>query len=487
MSARRFPDGRIMRSPRILALALALFPLTSSGQAEDRSVEAISPPMTLADTPEGEIPDYGAPVLTLQEVLARAERPDGNLDLVQLREQLEQANNAVRRAWSNLLPQVTAAFTYTRNSHSALIQFPNFAAGFITTPDGRMVPAEVLELEVQKQDQLSAVGQVTMPLLVMPAYFGISAAELGVQATEKQITFARNELMLAIAQAYYGAVASRRLIEVAYRQVQAQHEQERVARARYEVGEVPKVGWLRAAVARSQAEQDLVNAKNAFVSTKYALVQLTGIEEPFDVVMPEPPEAPEGAEDELVRIGLESRKDLQAARDQEKIADRLVKSAWWQFAPVLSAQGQYVWSNVAGFTGTNEFWNIQLVASLNVFDGFRRYADLDDARSRRRQAEAARENLARQVIRDVKTALRDLESARANLAKARAQVQLAQENADLVRAQYDAGVATYLDVTDALNARFAAEVQAVTEELNVQVASLRLARAIGRFGVEQFP
>src|SRR5690606_40292091 len=81
--------------------------------------------------------------------------------------------------------------------------------------------------------------------------------------------------------------------------------------------------WLRAAVARSQAEQDLVNAKNAFVSTKYALVQLTGIEEPFDVVMPEPPEAPEGAEDELVRIGLESRKDLQAARDQEKIADRL--------------------------------------------------------------------------------------------------------------------------------------------------------------------
>src|SRR5690606_18624359 len=136
VSARRFPDGRIMRSPRILALALALFPLTSSGQAEDRSVEAISPPMTLADTPEGEIPDYGAPVLTLQEVLARAERPDGNLDLVQLREQLEQANNAVRRAWSNLLPQVTAALTYTRNSHSALIQFPNFAAGFITTPDG---------------------------------------------------------------------------------------------------------------------------------------------------------------------------------------------------------------------------------------------------------------------------------------------------------------------------------------------------------------
>lgn len=479
-----------MRSPRILALALALLPLAAVGQEGETqrlTMGAIPAPLTLADTPEGEIPDYGAPVLTLQEVLAHAERPDGNLDLVQLREQLEQANNAVQRAWSALLPQVTAAFTYTRFSHEAIIQFPDFTAGFVEGPGGAMVPAELLNLEVQKQDQFGAVGQVSFPILAMPAYFGIAAANKGVEATQQQITFARNELILAIAQAYYGAVASRRLIEVAYQQVRAQHEQERVARARFEVGEVPKVGWLRAAVARSQAEQDLVRAKNAFSSTKHAIAKLTGIEEPFDVVMPETVPPPEGSEEELLRVGLENRKDLKAARAQEELADRLVKSAWWQFAPVLSAQGQFIWANVAGFTGTNTSWNVQLVASLNIFDGLRRYADLDDARSVRRQAEANRKNLARQVIQDVKTSLLDLESARANLAKARAQVELASENADLVRSQYDAGVATYLDVTDALNARFAAEVNAVTEELNVQVASLRLARAIGRFGVEQFP
>lgn len=476
----------------ILALASILVPLSAFAQeapphrASDPGT-AIAPPLELAETPEAEIPDYGAPVLTLEEVLARAEGPRGNLDLAQLVEQLEQANNAVRRAWSAILPQVTAAFTYTRNSHAAVIQFPNFAAGMQPTPDGGIQFNEFLNLEVQKRDQLAAVGQVTFPLLVMPAYFGISAANLGVEATEKQITFARNEVILAITQAYYGAVASRRLIEVAYSQVQAQHEQERVARARYEVGEVPKVGWLRAAVARSQAEQDLVRAKNAYSSTKHAIAQLAGIEEPFDVVPPRPVEAPEGPEDELIRLGLQNRKDLQAARAQEEIADRLVKSAWWQFAPILTAQGQYLWANVQGFTGSNQSWNVQLVASLNIFDGFRRYADLDDARSRRRQATAARENVARQVIRDVKDALLELESARANLIKARAQVELASENADLVRAQYDAGVATYLDVTDALNARFAAEVSAVAEELNVQVAALKLSRAIGRFGVEHFP
>src|SRR5690606_23534620 len=194
--------------------------------------------------------------------------------------------------------------------------------------------------------------------------------------------------------------------------------QERVARARFEVGEVPKVGWLRAAVARSQAEQDLVRAKNAFSSAKHAIAQLTGIEEPFDVVMPKTVPPPEGSVEDLLRVGLENCKDLKAARAQEELADRLVKSAWWQFAPVLSAQGQFIWANVAGFTGTNTSWNVQLVASLNIFDGLRRYAGLDDARSARRQAEANRKNLAREVVRDIKTSLLDLESARANLAKA---------------------------------------------------------------------
>lgn len=483
-----------MRPVCILALFALALPGAALAQGEGAPQTPAQPPaaelseaIRLAETPQEVIPDSDAPVMTLQELLARAERPDGNYDLVQLREQFEQANNAVQRAWSLLLPQVNVAATYTRNSTEAVIPFPNFAAGFVEGPDGGLLPAELMEISVQRQDQFGVLAQATMPLLVMPAYYGIAAANKAVEATHLQTTFARNELFLAISQAYYGAVASRRLIEVAYQQVQSNIEQERVARARYEVGEVPKVGWLRASVARSQAEQDLVRARNSFVSAKLALQALTGVTERFDVLPPEEVEVPEASVDALVRSGLENRKDLQASRSQVELADRALKAAWWQFAPVISSQGQLTWANVEGFTGSNVNWNVQLVASLNVFDGLRRYADLKDARSRLRQAEAARANLAREVIRDVKTSLLDLESARANLIQARSQAALASENADLVQAQYEAGVATYLDVTDALNARFGAEVAVVTEQLNVQVASLRLSRAIGRYGVASFP
>lgn len=482
-----------MKSACTLALLALSISLPALAQRETApGVEAfpreIPESIRIGETPLEVIPDSDAPVITLEELLERAVLPEGNLDIVVLREQFEQANIAVQRAWSVLLPLVTAAGTYTLNAHEAIIRFPNFEAGFTTLPDGRIVPADFLPpIPLQKKHQLGAVGQVSVPILLMPAYYGISAANLGVEASQQSVTFARNELILGISQSYYGAVASRRLIEVAYQQVQAQREQERVSQARFEVGEVPKVDVLRAAVARSQAEQDLVRAKNSFVSTKLALQKLTGIQERFDVVSPRPAEAPSGTVDELVRTGLEKRQDLNASRTQVEIADRLVKSAWWQFAPVISAQGQLLWSNVSGFTGNQLNWNLQLVASVNLFDGFLRYANIQDARSRRRQAEANRSNLGREVIRDVKTSLLDLESSKANLLTATDRAQLAAENADLVRAQYDAGVATYLDVTDALSARFAAEIAVVTEELNVQVASLRLSRAIGTFGVAQFP
>ncbi len=449
------------------------------------------PNLDIGETPAEVIPDAGAGVLTLNELLQRAEASGGNQDLVVLRERVVQANANVTRAWATILPQVSAAVAYTRNSNAAAINFPNFEAGLReqVTPEGAsiFVPVETLPLQIQKLEQWGAVATASMPLLLMPAYYGIAAANEGVTLTEQNTTFARNELILGISQAYYGAVASRRLIEVSYAQVQVQREQERVSQAQFEAGQVPKVNFLRAGVSRMQAEQDLVRAQNAYVATKLALQQLTGVSEAFDVSPPPPVVAPEGSIDQLLEVGLENRKDLAASRTAIEIARRSVQSNYWQFAPVIAAQGQFQWANVTGFTGTDTSWLITLTASLNIFDGGTRYANLRDARSQRRVAEAQNLSLKRTVLQEVQTTLLDLESAQANLIKAEEQVRLANENADLVRSQYDAGAATYLDVVDAYNARFASRVSAVTNELNVQVASLQLTRAIGKFGVPQFP
>jgi outer membrane protein TolC len=476
-------------------LAPAASSAQQGGQPQDGGQEAApgpTGPLNLEQMidPSVVVPDADAPVITLEELLARAEAEGGNLDLVQLQERFELSNNNVRRAWASLLPIANFAASYTRNSTAAVLGFPNFFAPvtLVDLGDGttQINWSDVFEAPILEENQWGAVLDVGVPLLVMPAYYGISAANAGQRANEQSITFARNELFLGITQSYYGAVAARRLIGVAAAQTESAKEAERVARARFEVGATPKVDYLRASVQRARFEQDLRRAQNAYVVAKLALAQLAGIEETFSVEEPPAVETPQGTVDGLVATALESRKDLGASRSAVESAERALKAQWWRFAPILTANGQYRWSNVAGFTGENQTWAVTVNAVFTIFD-YARYPDLDDARSNLRSAQASREATARQVERDVKQALLDLESAQANLIKAQEAASLSEESLRLVNAQYEAGTATYLDVIDANSALFASRVSEVTEKLNTQVASLLLSRAIGQFGVERFP
>lgn len=484
---------RARHLPWVLASSLALLSPGIASAQDAEAGEEVTPPAAaepFAIDPEEIVPHAGAPVLTLEEAVRRASGDAGSPQIAVLREQLEQANVNVRRAWSALLPIVDSTFAYTRNSVGAVVAFPDFTAGLSEQPlpDGStiFVPNEVMEVDIQPENMYTAQISASMPLLAMPAYYGIASANQAVDATEKSITFARNEVIFGLTQAYYGAVASRRLIEVSAAQLASAREQERVARARFDVGEIPKVDWLRTAVQRSTFEQNLVRAQNAYVSAKLAIAALIGGDENFDVEQPGTVEPPAGSVDDLVNAALEGRKDLAAQRDLVEIAERSVRAAYWQFAPVIGLNGNWYWANFGGFTGENSTWAVTVAATFTIFD-WNRYADIDLAKSQLAQSQAQRRELARTVVQEVKSALLELESARANLISAQESARLAEEGATLVRAQYDAGAATYLDVIDAAASEFRSSVAVVTEELNTQLASLRLARAIGKFGAERFP
>jgi outer membrane protein TolC len=491
-----------LRSARSLAAALLLVaaPIPAPAAAPASAPAPAAPPAPAPATPPAPpaaaAPPSGLPAYALPDLIARVDRH--NLDYRAQQTRLAQAEAGVRRAWAALLPVATAAASYTRNSVAAELAFPDFTAPWAVIPDpaGRTDPAtgaplsflkpmEVLNIEIQPRDQLGALARVSMPVLLMPAYYAIASADQAVELTQRQLAYARDEYRFATAQAYYGAVAARRLIELSENQLRLAGEQEKLARARFEAGQVAKVAYLRAGVDRARAEQDLVRARNADASAKVALQTLVGLEGDFEVAPPSAAtdgfEMGPAAAEAYVRTALERRKDLQASRDAVELAERAVKINWWKFAPAVTANGEYRWTNVEGFTGENTTWLVTLAAGITLYDGTR-YADLRDSRAKADEARLARDALARRVVGDVKNATLDLESARANEVKAREQERLAVESAAIVDAQFAAGMATYLDAADAANQRFAAGVAALTEELNVRIASLRLAKAMGQLG-----
>jgi len=433
--------------------------------------------LTLAATP--------APLALADFVRFAEER---NPDLAALEEKRAQAEAELNKAWSALLPVATIGAQYTHHSAEAKLPMPDGTAGYVLhelptppSPPGSVVliPNKVDELELQRRNQFGAAATLSVPLFVPPAYRAIAAAGEGGKLAEEVILHGRDELLFGVAQAYYGAVASRRLVELANEQLKAAEAQERLAKVRFDAGQVTKIAWLRAAVDRTRTEQDVRNALSAYGTAKYALVALTGVDGDFEVAYPETFAQDEGAGVPVAEA--EQRHDLRAAKHGVAMAERGLSAQQLRWAPMLAANAEYRWANLEGFTGDKTAWQVQLSAVFTLFDGGRS-ADIELARSRLREAEAQEKALAWKVEQEVQTARLELESARANHLKAVEQERLAAEGARLVEAHVEAGTATYLEAVDARTVRFAAGVGVLTGELGVRLAALKLARASGRLG-----
>jgi outer membrane protein TolC len=415
--------------------------------------------------------------LTLEGALAEAER--ASPDLAQARARVEQARAQVARARAGYLPQLRGGASYTRFSEEAIIRLPSR----FVIQGGEVVPAGIVEATVQAQDQLAAQIDLQQAIFAPQVWFAVEGAGAGARAAGEQLESARQELRLGVAQAYYAASAASQAVLVAERQLAVARAHEKDSEVQVEAGVAPRITLLRAEIERTRAEQDLTRAENAVASAKSALAALLGRPDAaaFALTPPAPPALPPdlGAlEDEAVQ----RRPDLAAARSAIEAAQARRKGATAGYLPTLGAFGQARWTNVEGFTGSNEIWSAGLALSWNIFDGGAREAERRESGARIAETEAARESAVNRARDEVRRARLDLESARANRAKAEEEVRLAGENQRLVETAFKAGAASSLEATDANAGLATAEIGLVREGLNADVAALQLLRAAGLFG-----
>jgi outer membrane protein TolC len=442
----------------VIALALAL----GQGQGQEQTGEA-PPPTAAPSAPaleaQPEKPQH--PPLTLEDALARAATE--NLDLHAAQARLQQANTISRQVWSNQLPQITAGARYTRNERE--VSLPLSETQTVT-----LVALDQLNAQVDASQVLFAPG---LWLAIRNAYRTENVAAANVEA-------ARRDILFVVAQAYYAVAAFKQALEVAERLLEIAQRQERDTRVRFQAGTIPKVGLLRAEIDRARAEQDVRRAVNQYDSAKVALATLLNRDTAFDVVDPPEPQLG-GTVEELERRAVQERPELRAAGLNVDIARNQRKQLAADYLPIVAAFGQYSWANSAGFTGQSEAWVAGLTATWNIFDGGLREARRSEAGARITEVEATRASSVNNVRAEVRQAWLDYESARANAAKAREQRGLAAENLRLIDVSYRAGAATAVEQADATAQLRTAEISVATEELQAQLAALRVQRAAGEF------
>ncbi len=430
--------------------------------------------------------DARAEVPSIDIEMAKKMALENNPTVAIARESLRQAELLVDKAWASVKPQWSATGTYTHYNTEMAFDVPDFSS-ISTNPDecgDRWDPTfgfcftRYDRTTIQRQDSFGFFTQVTQPVFVARTISAIKSAYRARDLARINESNAEEMLLYSVEVAYYGALAARRYTEIAAESVKLRREHLKVAKAKFQLGDAPKISALSAEIQLDQAEQDLKSAEKSLELAKESLRLLCGIKGDFELVQPEEPVLEYRHLGQLLASAMNRRRDIQAALVNLELAQEAKRDAWYRFLPQLVATGSLRVSDVKGFTNEYVTWNVGLALTIPLYDGGLRYAYLKEARSKIRQAEAQLEMAKRKVETEIKQLWLRMEMARANLEKARHSVDLAKEQVELAKASFDAGASTYLEVQDANAALFVSQVNEAQQELNYHLSILRLNRAV---------
>ena len=406
--------------------------------------------------------------ITLDDALTRART--NNLDIRIATERLEEGRLLSKKAWGVLLPSASAALTWTLNDKA--IEIPFFVPN---QPEPVMVT-------LQQKTQLGANVRVNWPLLNGRSIPLLQNAYSQVEYGEVSFLLMTRAIQRATILSYYNVVAAQRQVEIATRNLESARHHETKAKERVALGQVPALESVRAESTVAAAEQSLVSGQGALRMTRLALAVIMGEggddQEPPTYEATLPPE-PEEAPPPDLESAHSQRLELRQSRLRLEMAERSVTETWMKFLPMVLATGTWMWSDTEGFSGRNTQWNLGLTLQWNFFEGGLTFWETFEREHQEKAAALEIEKTRQTVGRQVREAQVTLESSQARIAVAHKRVELAARAHEMIEAQYEAGLATQLDLLDAQRAQADAETAQNLAELELRMSKLELAHALG--------
>jgi outer membrane protein len=461
-----------VRPARTLAWAAAAVVVGFGGSsvmapAEARAADA-APQATLVGGPAA------APVkeLTLEQALALARRTNRNL--VVERARVAQAQTNLEQAWSQLLPNVALQGKYSHNNKG--ISFPN-----PFTPVG--TPASTLVL--QKQEQLDGLVNFTMPLLAPAVFPAVESVKLGVRVAEENYRASEDSTLFSVAQAFYICAGSDEVLVARHSSVEVTRVTLQNSRTRFAAGAVTKVDVDRAELALVRAAQAEREADSAREQAYRALGTLIQVDGAFRVQIPAVPSTATAAASTSAVQNLDDtlrlRPEFRGLQLSMRSYDAQRRSDSWRWAPSLSAFGNARLFNYENFAGDHYSWVVGAQLDWVIFDGGVRDAQRHLAAAQVAETDARAEVLRDSIRDDLLNGRRQLETKSQAQQAAEQSVALANETIELVRAQYEAGTVTQVDLLQAQDNLVAAQDALAQAHFDVAVADLTLRRTAGTF------
>jgi outer membrane protein len=288
---------------------------------------------------------------------------------------------------------------------------------------------------------------------------------------------------LSVRTAFFLARAARDLVGVSRDNLANQDAHLRQIEAFVKAGTRPAIDLALARTNRANAALQLINAENAYATTKLQLNQVMGVPGPPDFEISDdtlgPIEGEDRASELLTAEALKGRPDISAldqlVRSQELVIGS-VRGAYW---PSLGVSTGLTYTGLAPDSAVHN-WNATATLTWNFFQGGLVSAQEREARATLESARAQADALRLQVGVDVEAARLAVRAALSGTVAAGEALVNAKEQLRLAERRYETGVGSAIELGDAqvsLNSAAATNVQA---EYNVSIARAQLLRALGR-------
>lgn len=416
--------------------------------------------------------------LTLDEAIARGMADAPRVQEARARAQAAAAARTGRQAMSR--PTAALMSGYTRTNHVDEFAVPLAGGGsrviFPDIPDNWRLRADVL-FPIWTGGRTTAL---------------VEAATADVAASEADVRIVEADLAFEIALAYWQVVTARAAVSVLDEGLARTDAWVGDVKARVEAGvssphEVPQAQAQRA---RQQVQR--IQAAQAVTVAERELARLTGLPAGQAIVTVTPVDRP------LAAVGTAGASSG-AALYEQAIGARAERSALDARRASFMAAGRAAMAalrpQVATMAGVeparpnarfvprsdqwHTSWDVSIAVTWSLWDGGRARAERAAALAQAEAIQHRQREFDARLDVEIAQRLLDLESGRAAVAASEEAVAAAAEVHRVLRARFDAGVATSTEVLDAHQAWLEASLERTRLQAAVRVAESRLLRSLG--------
>lgn len=330
--------------------------------------------------------------------------------------------------------------------------------------------------------------------LSVPVYAGggvrnaVAAAKDRVEAGQFDVRGTELTVFAQVVAAYMDVIRDSAIVSLNKLNVEVLDVNLRATNDRFEVGDLTRTDVAQSESRLSLAQASLQSAQAQLISSRERYVQLVG-EAPVALQQPAPlpglPSAPEAAVD----TALANNPDLEAARKFVDATGRDVKVAGAERLPRLSVFTRGSYTHFLGSAEATPFapagqTNVDAAAGVSVtlplYQGGRPAARVRQAQARQSQAMEQQTAVERSVVAQTRAFYAQWQAAQQVIESSDKAVAAADLSLTGVRAENSVGTRTILDILDAQQEAFRAQVQAVTARRDAYVAAFSLLAAMGK-------